>query len=139
MSFIEQLISDLDGSGTTAVPSPGGSSLQIETFHGRRIEPPMRLAFSGAEFAAHLKSHAPDAAAVYPDADPVTAAYRLFLVHLDEAIITRAMPGSQITLVEGNLSVDPQRPMDPLPRLDPEGTYVWASEPPAGRRRSHGD
>lgn len=139
MSFIDRLVSDLGDSGTLAAPSPDGDGLQIEAFHGRLLEPAVHLAFSGTELVAHLESTAADAAAVYPDADAVTAAYRLFLVHLDEAVITRAMPGSRITLEAGSLRVDPQRPTDPLPRLDPGATYVWASEPPGGRRRARGD
>lgn len=139
MSVIERLVRDLRDSGTTATPSPDGGGLQIEAFHGRRLEPAVDLAFSGAELVAHLEANAADAAAVYPDTDAVTAAYRLFLVHLDEAVITRAVPGSRITLEQGGLRVDPRRPADPLPHLDPDATYVWASEPPDRRRRSRGD
>jgi hypothetical protein len=106
----------------------------VDSFHGRPIDPPMTLALTAPQLEAHLHAQAADSAAMYPDVDPVTAAYRLFLVHLDEMIITRAMPGSRITLVDGGLLVFPERPADPLPPLDPHGEYVWTSEPPDGGR-----
>ena len=134
MSFFEQLIADLAGEGTVLTEGGPRDGLIVSSFHGRPIEPPMTLALTAHQLEAHLGASADDSAAVFPEVDPVTAAYRLFLVHLDEMIITRAMPGSRITLVDGGLRVSPERPADPLPDLDPHGQYVWASEPPDGRR-----
>jgi hypothetical protein len=131
--WLERLVRDLNGEGATVTAV--GRGLRISGFHGRPIEPPIELVLTGQEFTAHLEAMAPDSAAGFPDVDPVTAAYRLFLVHLDETIITKAMPGSRITLVNGTLHVDPERPPDRAPDLDPAGEYVWAGEPPGGRRR----
>lgn len=135
VSFIDRLLSDLKDFGTTTALGPGGRDVEVNTFRGEDVDPPIMLAFSGPEFDEHLAANAADAAAMYPDVDAVTAAYRLFLVHLDTALITKAVPGSRITLDEGHLNVDPQRPSDPPPVLDPNATYSWVSEPPSGRDR----
>jgi hypothetical protein len=131
--WLARLVRDLAGEGT--VLTDGGGGLVITSFSGRPVEPPMTLALAGPQFTAHLEALAADSADAFPEVDPVTAAYRLFLVHLDETIITRAVPGSRITVTLGRWAVDPERPPDPLPDLDPDAEYVWASEPPGSRRR----
>ena len=131
--WLELLVRDLAGEGTVLVPGAGG--LAMASFRGEPVDPPVTLALTDRQFAAHLQAMAPDAAEVFPDVDPVRAAYRLFLVHIDETVITRAAPGSRITLVDGRLRVEPERPADPLPDLDPDAEYEWRGEPPGGRRR----
>ena len=134
MSFFEQLLSDLATERTELTEGGPRVGVVVRTFHGRPIEPPMTLALTAQQLTAHLEDSADGAADVFPEVDPVTAAYRLFLVHLDEMIITRGMPGSRITLVDGALRVSPERPADPSPDLDPHGQYVWTSDPPEGPR-----
>jgi hypothetical protein len=133
MFTLERLASDLRESGTVVVPAEDASGLRITAVHGRPIEPTIELAVTDADLIGHLEGNAADSAAMYPDVDPVTAAYRLFLVHLDAAILSKSMPGSRITLAAGHLRVDPERPADPMPDIDPDATYVWAGEPPGGR------
>jgi hypothetical protein len=95
-------------------------------------DPPVRLAFTDAEFRRHLLFMAEDATEVFPDVDAVQAAYQLFHVHLDEELATSATAGSQVTIGPSGLDVDPVREPTPLPDLDPGGGYGWMAEPPEG-------
>ncbi|MEJ2862833.1 hypothetical protein [Actinomycetospora flava] len=64
----------------------------LTTFDHRPLPTPLRLHITPATFDEHLREMAPGASLVFPDVDTLEAAWRLFLVHLEEAIWT-APPG----------------------------------------------
>jgi len=64
----------------------------LTAFDHRPLPAPLRLHTTPAAFDEHLRTIAPDAALLFPDVDPLEAAWRLFLVHLEEAVRT-AKPG----------------------------------------------
>lgn len=64
----------------------------LTTFDHRPLPVPLRLHITPASFDEHLHGMAQDAAHLFPDVDPLEAAWRLFLVHLEEAVRT-AKPG----------------------------------------------
>lgn len=64
----------------------------ISAFEGQPLMQRMHLHLSAESFGPFLRSTAARSAAAFPDVEPVEAAWRLFLVHLDEAIQTAA-PG----------------------------------------------
>ncbi|MDD7939334.1 hypothetical protein PHK61_12995 [Actinomycetospora lutea] len=57
-------------------------------FDHRPLPVPLRLHITPESFDDHLRTLAPDAALLFPDVDPLEAAWRLFLIHLDEAVQT---------------------------------------------------
>ena len=64
----------------------------ITAFDHRPLPTPLRLHITPAAFDEHLRTMAPEAALLFPDVDQLEAAWRLFLVHLEEAVRT-AKPG----------------------------------------------
>jgi hypothetical protein len=52
---------------------------------------------------------ADDAVEVFPDAEPLQAAYQPFDVHLYETLVSRATDGSVIRLSDGGLHASPTR------------------------------
>lgn len=74
--------------------------LALTVFDHRPLASPLRLHITPAAFDQHLREMAPAAAHVFPDVDPLEAAWRLFLVHLEEAVQT-VKPG------ETELVLDP--------------------------------
>lgn len=64
----------------------------LTAFDHRRLPTSLRLHITPASFDWHLVSMAAGAATLFPEVDPLEAAWRLFLVHLEEAVQT-AEPG----------------------------------------------
>ncbi|WP_433802546.1 hypothetical protein [Actinomycetospora sp. CA-084318] len=64
----------------------------IDAFEDRSLMQLMHLRVTPATFGPLLRSTAGRSASAFPDVEPLEAAWRLFLVHLDEAIQTAA-PG----------------------------------------------
>ena len=87
----DQLVGYLAAEG--AVDEDREQGLVVLTaFNHRPLPTPLRLHITAASFDKHLRTMAPDAALLFPDVDPLEAAWRLFLVHLEEAVRT-AKPG----------------------------------------------
>ena len=51
-----------------------------------------------ASFGEHVRAAAPGAAHAFPDVAPIEAAWRLFLVHLDEAVRTAKNGETELAL-----------------------------------------
>lgn len=64
----------------------------LTEFDHQPLPIPLRLHITPAGFDQHLRSMASGAALLFPDVDPLEATWRLFLVHLEEAVQT-ARPG----------------------------------------------
>lgn len=78
-----------------------GKRRLIVSYRGHRLERPTVLTVSPDTFTAYLEATSTDAAGAYPEVDPVTAAYRLLLVHLDEEFLGLDGPPTAIR-VEGD-------------------------------------
>ena len=128
---VERLARDLAEDGEFAEQEVDGT-IVIGGGFGETWDPPARLVFTDEELRRHLLSMGDDAKDVFPDVDAVEAAYRLFLVHLDEELAMSAMAGSRVTLGPNGLEVDPVREPEPWPDLDPDGDYAWVADPPEG-------
>jgi hypothetical protein len=83
----DQLIGYLAAEGAVDEDRDHGV-LTLTEFDHRPLPAPLRLHITPASFDEHLQRMAPDAALVFPDVDPPEAAWRLFLVHLEEAVQT---------------------------------------------------
>lgn len=87
----DQLVGYLAAEG--AVFEDAGPGLLILTeFYHHPLPTPLRLHITPGSFGQHLRTAAPGATYAFPDVQPIEAAWRLFLVHLDEAVRT-AKPG----------------------------------------------
>jgi hypothetical protein len=65
------------------------------------LEPNVRLHISAAALIRRLHDLRDDGSAVFPDADEMTAALQLFLVHVDETVRTLRQGQTDIVLEEG--------------------------------------
>jgi hypothetical protein len=130
MPLIERLIADLHSEGTDMSVAEDGSACLIHRLHGVPVEPPMVLALAEEELQRHLATLADDAVEVFSDVGPAEAAYRLFLVHLDEVFAMQAMPSSVISLTAGGLQARPARPDVVIDGLTPGERYEWTSRRP---------
>lgn len=89
----------------------------ITEFDHRRLDQPLRLQLSPTTFGAHLRRGGSDANGLYPDIPPLEAAWRVFIVHLDEAVRTARPDETELVLVRGGvLSRRPDGTRTPLPR-----------------------
>ena len=109
----DQLLGYLSAEGEIEEDAAAGIVLITEYSH-RRLDPPLRLHLTPADFGRHLRDAAPDAASAYPDVPPIEAAWRLLIVHLDEGVDT-AKPG-ETELVLTRYGVESRRPdLTPTP------------------------
>lgn len=102
----DQLLGYLAAEGAIE-EDPGAGIVVLTEFDHGAVNPPLRLHLTPASFGQHLRDAATESASLYPDVPPVEAAWRLFTVHLDEAVKT-ARPG-EIELVLRPGGVYPQR------------------------------
>ena len=103
----DQLLGYLAAEGEIEEDPENGIVVLVEFDH-RKLEQPLRLHLTPYTFERHLREAAPDAVGVYPDVHPLEAAWRLFTVHLDEAVQTTAPGETELVLVRSG--VRPVRP-----------------------------
>src|SRR3954467_3551514 len=84
VTSLGRLIDDLAAEGTQLERDVSTGALLVRSHHGRPVDPAIFLELTDEQFARHLAQSSGSAGEVFPDVDPTTAAYRLFLVHLDE-------------------------------------------------------
>lgn len=112
--------------GEGGVDERTADGIVIGAFEGRSLMQPMHLRVTPASFGPLLRSTAEQSASAFPDVEPEEAAWRLFLVHLDEAIQTAA-PG-ETELVPTPSGVDSFRPdMTRVPPT-PEQESHWEDQ-----------
>jgi hypothetical protein len=124
MTSLHRLINDLAGEGTQLERDVSTGALLLRSHNGRPVDPAISLDVTEEEFARYLAVSSEDAGIVFPDVDSTTAAYRLFLVNLEEELATKAMPGSRITIRGGGLRTRPERPVETWDLPDSDG-YTW--------------
>lgn len=90
-TLYDQLIGYLAARGAVREDARRGV-LVLSEFDHRPLPAPLHLHVSPDILGDHLRASAPAAAGSYPDVHPVEAAWRLFLVHLADAVAT-AEPG----------------------------------------------
>lgn len=92
-----QLVGYLAAEG--AVSEDAGRGVLILTeFDHRPLPTPFRLHITPGSFGQHLRAVAPGATYAFPDVTPIEAAWRLFLVHLDEAVRTAKPDETELVL-----------------------------------------
>lgn len=94
--------------GTDGVGERTSQGVVINALEGRTLSQPMCLRVTPESFGRLLRDSAGTSAGAFPEVEPLEAAWRLFLVHLDEAIQT-ARPG-ETELVPSSYGVDSLRP-----------------------------
>ncbi|MGH3428302.1 MAG: hypothetical protein ACRDQZ_12175, partial [Mycobacteriales bacterium] len=77
--------------------------LVITSYQGREEAPTLDLALSEADIATYIATVEQGAEGVWPDVNLTEAAYRLFLVHVDEYVFTWNEPRLTIRLVGDRL------------------------------------
>lgn len=107
MSSIEKLLSDLRSEGAQIEELDDGERFVLTLYGGERQTPPITLYLSPEELDRHLEAIQSDAQAVYPHDSPRTAAYKLFLVHLDETILMRETDATEVRLIKGDIKAVP--------------------------------
>jgi hypothetical protein len=113
----DQLLGYLAAEGSIVENAEPGIVV-IEEYDHRRLDQPLRLHLTASALGNRLREMLPDARFLQPDADPMDAAWGLFLVHLDEAVAT-AGPG-ETELMLGHGGVDSARPDGTRTPLAPE-------------------
>jgi len=127
VDMIERLARDLTAEFGRAEIDPVGEGVLIHARGDEPFDPPVRFVASDADLRAHLAVTAEDAHDVFPDVDPLQAAYQLFLVHIDEELATRVVPGSEMRLSDGLWHTSPLRPPDAFDLPPGGGPYVFMS------------
>ena len=130
-AMLERLIHDLTLEGSVIQRDSDDGPFVITVYEGRRLDPPVRLFVTAEDFDAHLREMANgDVQEVFPDVEPIIAAYRLFTVHLDEQIYKSGRRLTELRVSDRGLEAT----ATPLPRkvYDPaDGPYQWiAGRPP---------
>lgn len=103
----DQLLGYLAAEGEIEEDPKSGVVTLLEFDH-QVLAQPLRLHLSSSAFAQHLRDAVPDSAGVFPDVAPLEAAWRLFTVHLDEAVKTARSGETELLLSRGG--VEPRRP-----------------------------
>ena len=85
--MLERLIHDLALEGSVIQRDSDDGPFVITVYEGRRLAPPVRLFVNARDFDALLRVMADQGVQdLWPDVEPIIAAYRLFTVHLTEQI-----------------------------------------------------
>jgi hypothetical protein len=127
VELIERLARDLDEEFGRAEVDPAGGGVLVHARGDEPFDPPVRFVSSDSELRAHLSAMAEDAADVFPDVEPMQAAYQLFLVHIDEELATKVVPGSEMRLQDGTWNISPMRPPMAFDLPPGGGPYVFMS------------
>lgn len=83
MESVDRVAFDLAKDGD--LESLGNNALVIKSYRGRQFVPPVTVRLGGV--AEYLESMAEDAVQVFPEVPVLEGAYRLLLVHLEEALL----------------------------------------------------
>jgi hypothetical protein len=121
----DRLVRDLQSEGADITVS-SGDALLIRAYAGKPLERPLTLSLTESQLDDLLELYGDDALAVFPSDSPRTAAYKLFLVHLDEMIATMRPGQTEIRLVDDHLRAVPEVASDPPERRSSDAR--WAAE-----------
>jgi hypothetical protein len=105
--FYDQLIGHLAKKGRVKEDS-AHDVLVVSEYDGQTLTKPLRLHVTPESFGPYLYATAPEAAGSYPELHELEAAWRLFLVQLDEAI--QAAKPEETELVLERIGVASQAP-----------------------------
>lgn len=86
----EEIFSDLTRrlSASATIHLEKGA-IEISSFDGTQLEPAVRLLGTSESLVAHVRGMADDARGAFLETEPLIAALQLFLVHVEESILTR--------------------------------------------------
>jgi hypothetical protein len=132
MTSIATLVDNLATGSGARLERLSAGEFSVRAWRGRVLGRPARLVVSDRSLAEYLDAHGRDAAAVFPDVDPRTAAYRLLLVDLDEAFIG-GIPAAIVIDADGVRRTGVQ-PRSEVEILDPQGLRDGDLEWVAGHR-----
>ncbi len=134
MTMLERLIHDLTLEGSVIQRDSDDGPFLISVYEGRRLDPPVRLFVTAEDFDALLRVMADEGVQeLWPDVEPIIAAYRLFTVHLDEQIYKDQIL-TELRVSERGLKAT----ATPLPRevYNPaDGPFEWIAGPRADREQ----
>ena len=132
MELVDELIRDLNESGTLVEPGDQPHEYLILGRRGSRFDPPIPLHVDATELHRSLDLMSPDAASAFPDVPPREAAYRLLLIDIEENLDRTGTPAHTMTITAGELvvttSADDTDPND-LPH-DAIGHLHWTTHRP---------
>jgi hypothetical protein len=134
MTMLERLIDALTFEGSVIQRDSDDGAFVITVYRGRRLDLPVRLFVTAEDFDALLRVMADEGVQeLWPDVEPIIAAYRLFTVHLDEEfgmdqILTELRVSDRG--LEATATPLPQEVYDPA-----DGPYQWIAGPRADREQ----
>jgi len=130
MTMLERLLHDLTLTGSVIQRDSDDGPFVITVYEGRRLDPPVRLFATAQDFDALLRVMVDEGVQeVFPDVEPIIAAYRLFTVHLLEQIDKDGRILTELRLsdrgLEATATALPREIYDPA-----DGPYQWVSGRP---------
>ena len=133
MTMLERLIHDLTLEGSVIQRDADDGPFVITVYEGRRLDPPVRLFVTAEDFDALLRVMADGGVQeLWPDVEPIIAAYRLFTVHLTEQIDKDGRILTELRVsdrgIEATATPLPEEVYDPA-----DGPYEWIAAPRANR------
>jgi hypothetical protein len=108
MEFVDRVACDLAEDGD--LESLGNNALAIKSYRGRQFVPPVTVRLGGV--AEYLESMAEDAVQVFPEVHVLEGAYRLLLVHLEEALLVTGGDPVSVTIEDRGIVVSRAVPSD---------------------------
>jgi hypothetical protein len=134
MTMLERLLHGLTLGGSVIQRGANDGPFVITVYKGRRLDPPVRLFVTAEDFDALLRVMADEGVQeLWPDVEPIIAAYRLFTVHLMEEFGMAGRILTELRVSERGLKAT----ATPLPRrvYDPaDGPFEWIAGPRADRK-----
>lgn len=129
MTTVQRMLQDLERKGITLISQPGDGAWVVTAMNGRVLAPPLRLSVTPHSFDACLEHLAADGAEVFPGLDGREAAYRLLMVHLEEALECADPHGPPISLAgQGVTYASKTSVADPLG----QAAGFWTPQRPPG-------
>jgi hypothetical protein len=104
--LLPRLFADLRSEGSEATISPELGGIAIARYRDTCFSLPLVLEIDEQLLTEHLQDSIADGLDVFPDLPGLEGAYRLFLVHLDEAILTRKQ--QEVRFIVSRVGIVPQ-------------------------------
>lgn len=143
-SSLERLLRDLEDGGTTFETPPDAAPglYSMTAYQGEVLDPPVRFTVLERDLDAILEAtqRRGSPQVVFPDRDPWTGSYFLFLANLDEEVARYDYKISALTVSPTGVRGTPRDDWDPHPflpgitasDLGPPGDYRWTADRPRG-------
>jgi len=141
MSVLHRLVHDLREEGLEVVADSVPGRLSIVAVPDGHLPHPVQISVTEQSLEECLADLEQDAADVFPEVSPREAAYRLFVVHLDEELSRARDQGTSTVVVSRSgvaAEVGTSSRMSPLAGLVSEGgEFFWSHVRPDPKEDKH--